>query len=71
MNNKILSVVLVLGIASTGFASISSADDTATGSVKSEMRQLFEKLKSGVTLTVEEQAQLASVKTKIGERGIG
>jgi hypothetical protein len=32
MNNKILSVVLVVGISATGFAGISAANETSTGS---------------------------------------
>jgi hypothetical protein len=32
MNNKIVSVVLVAGIAATGFAGISAASETSTGS---------------------------------------
>ena len=32
MNNKIVSVVLIAGIAATGFAGISAANETSTGS---------------------------------------
>lgn len=43
MNNKILSVVLVLGIASTGFAGISAASSGSTLSeIKSEVQQRVE-----------------------------
>ncbi len=42
MNNKVLSVVLVLGIASTGFAGISAASSGSTLSqTKSEIQQRF------------------------------
>ena len=68
MNNKLLSVVLVLGIASTGFAAISSANDSTSGSVTTQMHQLFEKIKSGTELTTEEQAQLDAAKAQFGDK---
>lgn len=62
MNNKILSVVLVLGIASTGFAAISSANDSSSGALNSEIRLLLEKVRLGETLTEAEQAELDAAK---------
>ena len=66
MNNKLLSGVLVLGIAATGFAGLTSADDTTSGTGtknNSEVRELFEKQKSGITLNAEELAKLENAKT--------
>lgn len=69
MNNKLLSVVLVVGIASTGFAGISAANSgKVLSEEKSEMRELFEKSKAGETLTADEQAVLDAVKAARGER---
>lgn len=59
MNNKLLSLVLLLGIASTGFVAYTNADDSALWKLmgnKSEIRQLMQKLEAGETLTDEEQA---------------
>lgn len=73
MNNKILSVVLVAGIATTGFAALSSADDNGTilGG-NSEIRELIEKSRNGETLTADEQATLDEVKaSKKGHGGFG
>lgn len=56
MNNKILSVVLVAGIASTWFAALSSADDSrGIFWNKGEVRQILEKIESWESLTAEEQ----------------
>jgi len=65
MNNKILSVVLVAGIATTSFAGISAANNS--GSLlwdKSEIRELMVKSESGEALTSDEQALLDEAKTK-------
>ena len=70
MNNKILSVVLVAGIATTGFAGISRANYSSNGSNfgnKWEIRQLLEKAESWETLTEEEQALLDAEKEKMDE----
>lgn len=72
MNNKLLTWVLILGIASTGFAALSSADDSSTGSFlkgNSEIRELMQKAKAGEQLTIVEQATLDEVKAAKGERG--
>lgn len=70
MNNKILTVVLVAWIATTGFAGISAANSgTLDFGNKSEMRGLFEKAQSGETLTADEQVTLDSAKESRGERG--
>ncbi len=71
MNNKIVSVVLIAGIATTGFAAVSSADESVTGSFfkgNTEIKELFEKAKSGEELTVDEQATLDEVKAQRGEK---
>lgn len=70
MNNKILSVVLVAGIASTGFAGISAANSGALDfGDKTEIRELFLKAKSGETLTADEQSTLDTAKENRGEKG--
>ena len=72
MNNKIVSVVLVAGIAATGFAGISAASETSTGSFlkwNTEIKELFQKAKSGVELTAEQQATLDEAKANRGEKG--
>ena len=66
MNNKLLSVILVAGIASTGFAALSSADSTATGNLFGERQQiesLLQKVEAGETLTADEQAKLDAAKS--------
>ena len=70
MNNKILSVVLVAGVAATGFAGLSSASETGTGFFKgnSEIRELKEKVESGVELTATEQATLDELKSHKGDK---
>jgi len=71
MNNKIVSVVLVAGIAATGFAGLSSASDWASGSIfgnKAEVRELFNKVEAGETLTADEQATLDSAQAMRGEK---
>ena len=70
MNNKLLSGVLVLGIAATGFAGVSSANESNSGATteqKTEMRELFQKVKSGVTLTDAEQAIVDEAKANRSE----
>ena len=70
MNNKLLSWILVVWIAATGFAGYSQADDTntwATEKPNSEIRELFKKSKTDVALTADEQAQLAELKANRGE----
>ena len=65
MNNKLLSSVLILGIAATGFAGISSANESnsgATTEVRTEMKALFEKAQSGVTLSETELATIEEAK---------
>lgn len=62
MNNKILSVVLVAGIAATGFAGISSASETGLFKGNSEIREIKEKLESGLEITQAEQALLDEAK---------
>jgi len=60
LNNKILSVVLVAGIATTGFAALSSANNSGTGSAfrgKGVMSQIEQKVQNGETLTADEQTQ--------------
>lgn len=72
MNNKIVSVVLVAGIAATGFAGLSSASETQTWSFfkwNTEIKELFEKVKSGAELTADEQAILDEVRASKGEKG--
>ena len=66
MNNKLLTWVLILGIASTGFAALSSADDSGENKMRgnSEIRELFQKAKSGETLTVAEQTQVDEAKAE-------
>lgn len=66
MNNKILSVVLVAGVAVTGFAGISSASETSSGFQKGnwEMREIREKLESGTEITDAEQILLDEAKSK-------
>lgn len=71
MNNKLVSVVLVAGIAATGFAGLSSANDSVTGSIfgnKTEIKELFDKMQAGETLTADEQAILDEVKSMRGEK---
>lgn len=71
MNNKLVSVVLVAGIAATGFAGLSSASESASGSIfgnKTEIQELFKKVESGETLTADEQATLDSAKAMRGEK---
>jgi hypothetical protein len=71
MNNKILSVVLVVGISATGFAGISAANETSTGSFfkwNIEIKELFEKAKSGVELTSDEQTTLDEAKANRAEK---
>lgn len=60
MNNKILSVVLVAGVAVTGFAGISSASEAWTDFLKgnSEIREIKQKIESGIEITDVEQATL-------------
>lgn len=71
MNNKILSVVLVAGIATTGFAWLSSANETWTGVINgnSEIQEIKEKLESGLALTVWEQSTLDEAKANRWEKG--
>ncbi len=73
MNNKILSAVLLTGIAASGFAGISAADDTQTGSLTDTqheaMHDLMDKLRAGETLTDSEQAELDELKSLRPERG--
>jgi hypothetical protein len=66
MNNKILSVVLVAGIAVTGFAGISSASETGLFKGNSEIREIKEKLESGLEITQAEQTLLDEAKQKKG-----
>ena len=70
MNNKLLTWVLILGIASTGFAALSSADDSGEKTLKwnSEIRELMQKAKSGETLTVVEQTTLDEAKAARGDK---
>lgn len=70
MNNKIVSVVLVAGIAATGFAGISAASDSGTWFFKgnTEIKELLTKVKSGEELTITEQATLDEAKENRGER---
>jgi len=69
MNNKILTVVLVAGIATTWFAGISAAN---SGSLsfwnKAEIRELLEKAESWVELTTDEQATLDAAKAMKAEK---
>ncbi len=70
MNNKILSVILVAGIATTGFAGISAANTGDTlREGNSQIRELIQKEKSGETLTAEEQATLETAKQNRSEGG--
>ena len=65
MNNKILSLVLLAGIATTGFAGISSANNSQINSKfrnKSEIRQIHDKLEAGESLTAEELEFLDAAK---------
>jgi len=73
MNNKILSVVLVAGVAVTGFAGLSSANETGTGFFKgnSEIREIKEKIESGVEITETEQTLLDEARSKKGGNKFG
>lgn len=73
MNNKILSVVLVAGIAATWFAGISSANETGSGGIKidSEIRELIMKARSGEELSSDEQAKIDEIKAQFSERKSG
>ena len=66
MNNKLLTWVLILGITTTWFAALSSADDSGERWFKwdPEIRELFQKAKSGETLTTAEQAQVEEIKAE-------
>lgn len=67
MNNKILSLVLLLWIASTGFASYTNADNSNFWKLlgnKWEIRLLIDKVESGEALTPEEQAILDEVEAR-------
>ncbi len=66
MNNKLLTWVLILGITTTWFAALSSADDSGERWFKwdPEIRELFQKAKSGETLTTAEQAQVDEIKAE-------
>ena len=73
MNNKILSVVLVAGIATTSFAGISAANESGSsffGENKSEIRELMQKARSGEELTADEQSSLDEMKEKRGEKWV-
>lgn len=67
MNNKILSVVLVLGIASTWFTAISSANSGKILIQNSELRELLKKSRSGEELSTEEYEVLKALRGKIQE----
>ena len=67
MNNKILSVVLVVWIATTWFAGISAANSGNLLGQNSELRELIKKSRSGETLSEEEQAALDALKWTLGE----
>lgn len=77
MNNKILSVVLVAGIATTGFAAVGSANETLSGSIQVDtlqVREIFEKSRNGEVLTSDEQNIFDRAKshfTKKGHKGFG
>jgi len=64
MNNKLLTGILILGITTTWFVSLSSADDHGEKWFKwnSEIRELFQKAASGETLTADEQSQVDEAK---------
>lgn len=71
MNNKLLSWVLVLGIAATGFTGLSSADDTniwTTLFPNSEIRELIQKARTGEVLTDDEAVLVETAKAGRGER---
>ncbi|NDK09321.1 hypothetical protein GW846_00905 [Candidatus Gracilibacteria bacterium] len=71
MKNKILSAVLVLGIASTSFAAVTNANNSSTHSLlfgsKSEIRQLMDKVEAGESLTSAEQAKLDELESHKAE----
>ena len=66
MNNKLLTGVLIVGIASTGFAALWNADDSGENQIRwnSEIRELFQKAKSGEALTLTEQATVDQAKAE-------
>ncbi len=66
MNNKILSAVLVLWIASTWFASFSSADETTIS-----ISEKFEKRMASVELTDEQKADMLAAKDLIIKKKSG
>lgn len=69
MNNKVLSVVLVAGIAATGFAGVSSANLSGSGfTVDAEIKELIMKARSGEDLSVQEQAKIDELKAQFSER---
>ncbi len=73
MNNKILSAVLVLWIASTWFAWISAASSgnlKGTLRWKSEIREIYNKLESWESLSAEEQALLDEAKAVLWDRAM-
>ncbi len=73
MNNKILSLVLLAGIATTGFAGISAASNSQVNSKfrnKSEIRQIHDKLEAGESLTAQELEFLDAAKEKFHERAM-
>ena len=72
MNNKIVSVVLVAWIAATGFAGISSANDSGSGIViDNETRELIMKARSGEQLTADEQGIIDTLKEKFSDNRDG
>jgi len=74
MNNKIVSTVLIIGIAGTAFAGATSADTSERGFLfkgNSEIKTLIEKVRSGEELTADEQATLDTLKAERLERKDG
>lgn len=67
MNNKILSAVLVIWIASTGFASLSNADDSSSGSIANK----FEKKIASMNLTEDQKANMTAAKDLIMKKKSG
>ena len=61
MNNKLLSVVLVAWIATTWFASMSSANDSTTESISEKIKSGFERIQ----LTDEQKAERKAAKEAI------
>jgi hypothetical protein len=68
MNNKILSVVLLVWIATTGFAWLSSASHNKSSGHKSEMREVIKKHRSSDMSREEKQARMQEKRLEMQAR---